>query len=180
MRGHSAAPGESQRMKPCSGGPAPRPPPPNSGAPLGTGAQLGKRPPDHCAPLPLTPGTQPPSWKEVLLGTSLAVQWISLPASPAGGTGSIPCLGTKDPACHVAAARKKEVLLLTEHNCVRAVCKLLTCHLGSHSSCVGAVSPSRRGELPEEPGLGQAGLEDQGPAPGPGLGVCRLGDQHSV
>ena len=38
-----------------------------------------------------------------ITGTSLVVQWLRLRASTAGGMGSIPGGGTKDPACYVAA-----------------------------------------------------------------------------
>ena len=40
-------------------------------------------------------------------GTSLVVQWLRLCASTAGGTGSIPGQGTKNPECHLAASQKK-------------------------------------------------------------------------
>ena len=40
-------------------------------------------------------------------GTSLAVQWLRLHASTAGGMGSIPGLGS-DPVCHVVQTKKKK------------------------------------------------------------------------
>ena len=40
------------------------------------------------------------------LETSLAVQWLRLRASTAGGTDSIPGQGTKIPTCHMARPKK--------------------------------------------------------------------------
>ena len=42
------------------------------------------------------------------MGTSLAVQWLRLGASTAGGIGLIPGLGTKIPTCYVVQPKKKE------------------------------------------------------------------------
>ena len=43
------------------------------------------------------------------VGTSLAVQWLRLHASIAGGVGSIPGHGTKIPSCCVAKKKEKKL-----------------------------------------------------------------------
>ena len=50
-----------------------------------------------------------PGRKHSERGTSLVVQWLRLYASTAGGTGSVPCQGTKilHVACH-GQKKKKE------------------------------------------------------------------------
>ena len=44
--------------------------------------------------------------KEFACGNPLAVQWLRLRASSAGGVGSIPGWGTKIPPCHVLRPKK--------------------------------------------------------------------------
>ena len=46
--------------------------------------------------------------KEGLIGNSLAVQWLGLPASTAGGTGLIPGWGTKIPCATWQGQKKKK------------------------------------------------------------------------
>ena len=46
-------------------------------------------------------------FRKTLLGISLVVQWLRLPASNAGDTSSIPGWGTKIPTCHVVWPKKK-------------------------------------------------------------------------
>ena len=47
-------------------------------------------------------------FKITMIGTSLAIQWLGLHASTAGGVGWIPGWGTNVPASHVARPKKKK------------------------------------------------------------------------
>ena len=57
-------------------------------------------------------------------GTSLAVQWLRLHASTAGGMGSIPGQGTKFPTCMLRGAAKKKKKNLSIKKKRLAVCRL--------------------------------------------------------
>ena len=53
-------------------------------------------------------GSQELLFKSKIVGTSLAVQWLSLRTSTAGGTGSIPSWGTKIPRVVQCGQKKKK------------------------------------------------------------------------
>lgn len=72
--------------------------------------------------------------------------------------------------------KKKEVLLLTEHHCMlRAMCKLLTCHLGSPQLQCGCGVPISEMGAPGGARAGPGRAGGPGTSPWPGLGRLQAG-----